>query len=627
MLRILISDTWFSRLVLSLCFIGLGLISACPLQADEYKVYILAGQSNGDGRAEKVDMPAALQATQTDVRIYYDDKYDGIVNNPYWQDLRPGLARGYGAPAGPVGYDGTDLFGPEITFGRAMADAMPDENIAIIKYTYGGTDLYTRWRPTDPLGDLYQNLLYHVENALDDLENAGHTYSLEGMLWMQGETDSRTSYKAYSYEDNLTDFVNGVRSNINGAENLKFVIGQISATGAGAVYLDVVQQAQYNVSQNMDNAALVVTKDLPLKSDDIHLGPASQRGLGERFANRFLVDATSNNTTIGYWRLEKSLGFVSDSSGNCLTLTRGNHDDNTSDEPSVYSFPASGNGSSFGHYVPQTRDTNAEAALFDGGNYFMHADDDLLTTSDFTIEAYFNRSSSGDNPVLASQYEVSGNQRGWVFGIRPTSSGSQLYLCLSEDGVGYEFNVSALAAPLLNNDYYAAVSFDESDQNSGITFYLKDLTAGTDMQIAVQGHTINSLHDSTADFTIGARSDLNCKFSGLIDEIRLSNDVLSEDDLLVHYRYAPGDANRDGVVDAADAALLSLNWGVSSGNLGWQDGDFNADGIVNAADASILAANWTVTSQESAPVPEPGTWACLITLMLGYMTYHRFARK
>ncbi|MBN2295331.1 MAG: hypothetical protein JXM70_23070, partial [Pirellulales bacterium] len=100
--------------------------------------------------------------------------------------------------------------------------------------------------------------------------------------WMQGETDSRDSTKAHSYKENLTNFIKALRANIKGAENMRFVIGQISAK---AKYLNVVQQAQYDVSQNKNNVSLVVTKDLPLKPDNTHYGPASQRELGKRFAD------------------------------------------------------------------------------------------------------------------------------------------------------------------------------------------------------------------------------------------------------------------------------------------------------------------------------------------------------
>jgi hypothetical protein len=67
-----------------------------------------------------------------------------------------------------------------------------------------------------------------------------------------------------------------------------------------------------------------------------------------------------------------------------------------------------------------------------------------------------------------------------------------------------------------------------------------------------------------------------------------------------------GDANRDGVVDAADLGVLALNWNRSSRN--FSQGDFNFDRRVNVADLKILAANWQMTSSgtlaSSAPMPD-----------------------
>lgn len=47
-----------------------------------------------------------------------------------------------------------------------------------------------------------------------------------------------------------------------------------------------------------------------------------------------------------------------------------------------------------------------------------------------------------------------------------------------------------------------------------------------------------------------------------------------------------GDLNSDGVVNAADQALLFGNWGRSG------IGDINGNGIVNAQDLVLLLTNW-----------------------------------
>ncbi|MBN2217352.1 MAG: autotransporter-associated beta strand repeat-containing protein [Pirellulales bacterium] len=87
----------------------------------------------------------------------------------------------------------------------------------------------------------------------------------------------------------------------------------------------------------------------------------------------------------------------------------------------------------------------------------------------------------------------------------------------------------------------------------------------------------------------------------------------------------PGDADRNGVVDEADATRLAENWGVQTGAT-WDMGDFNGDYKVDAADAAVLAANWGATAGggEEAPVPEPST---LLQLTLGLMSMACFRRR
>lgn len=96
------------------------------------------------------------------------------------------------------------------------------------------------------------------------------------------------------------------------------------------------------------------------------------------------------------------------------------------------------------------------------------------------------------------------------------------------------------------------------------------------------------------------------------DYIRLTQGAYAPDEAMI---LLPGDANTNGTVDAADAAILAENW-LKTGAT-WADGDFNRDGAVNDADAALLAANWLKSSSVgSASVPEPATPAMLIGLML-----------
>jgi hypothetical protein len=64
-----------------------------------------------------------------------------------------------------------------------------------------------------------------------------------------------------------------------------------------------------------------------------------------------------------------------------------------------------------------------------------------------------------------------------------------------------------------------------------------------------------------------------------------------------------GDANMDGVVNRADIAVVSANFGLSAGAL-WGHGDFNFDGKITIRDLTILQRNLSAPSSPVA-VPEP----------------------
>ena len=72
----------------------------------------------------------------------------------------------------------------------------------------------------------------------------------------------------------------------------------------------------------------------------------------------------------------------------------------------------------------------------------------------------------------------------------------------------------------------------------------------------------------------------------------------------------PGDANLDGVVDAADYIALKKNFGKASGAT-YGDGDFDGDRGVDRADLLILMGSFSQGTGGAATIPEPATLALL----------------
>lgn len=223
------------------------------------KVFIVAGQSNAMGQyADKSGLPTALQNPQEDVILRA---------NGTWTTLQPGRNTAT-----------ANDFGPEITFGRALADAWPGQNIALVKYAVGATDLANNWNPDTP-GAQYAGLIDAVNAAMAEL-SVGYDAQLTGMIWMQGESDALDLSKANAYEANLRNFIESVRGDL-GVGELPFVIGQISDSTAWT-YGDTVQQAQWDVGHSMPYVTTILTNDLSLYSS--HYDAAGQMALGYRFA-------------------------------------------------------------------------------------------------------------------------------------------------------------------------------------------------------------------------------------------------------------------------------------------------------------------------------------------------------
>lgn len=247
--------------VLSVAAIWLG-TEPRAARADVVHVFLLGGQSNMDGRAPSSGLPTTLQSAQSDVLFFHNSTGGGVPTNTL-TSLAPG--------------SGTD-FGPEVSFGRSLADARPDLNIALIKYARGGTDLADDWDPNT--GPNYAAFASTVANGIAAIEAAGHTPVISGMLWMQGEADSNSGTNAAAYEANLTAFIAAVRDAYG--DDLPFVMGEIRRLNAND---ETVADAQQAVADADALTVLIDTGDLTWKGPaDVHLDAAGQIALGERYA-------------------------------------------------------------------------------------------------------------------------------------------------------------------------------------------------------------------------------------------------------------------------------------------------------------------------------------------------------
>ncbi len=253
-----------------------------PEEPQPRLVFLLGGQSNMDGWGYVSGLPPTLQLAQKDVDIYWSGR-------PLWTGL---LASSTGSSSG-VAY-----FGPEVLFGRTVADALPERQISVIKHAVGGTDLAECWDPgstrDDPAqGYCYKGFIETVEAGLDELDAQGVVYEIGGMAWMQGESDAYQEAFANAYGANLEHFIERVRQDVSTPE-MPFAMGQIDCPSCP--WRDTVREAQTQVANASETVYSVPTDDLPQNLDNLHFDASGQRTLGRRLADALLGSSTQAAT-------------------------------------------------------------------------------------------------------------------------------------------------------------------------------------------------------------------------------------------------------------------------------------------------------------------------------------------
>ncbi len=232
-------------------------------------VFILAGQSNMRGYGITAKLPATYRRTPANVKFYFN---------------------GYPAKMSHFAH-----FGPEVGFAHLLSRRFPNKTIKLIKFAVGGTSLFA-WDPHWQLskakmtgnasaGPLFKKLIKTIKRH-SRLKSVKYT----GILWMQGEEDSRHSSAARTYSQNLSEFVRALRKELH-APSLTFFIGEVNPPIKAFPYREIVRKAQKNSTARIRNSRLVSTQGLEKQQDNLHYNTAGQLALGIRFAKAFIQTA------------------------------------------------------------------------------------------------------------------------------------------------------------------------------------------------------------------------------------------------------------------------------------------------------------------------------------------------
>lgn len=248
--------------------------------AEAIPLYIFAGQSNMVG-----DSTHSAQLPLVDAKLAKEP-----ANVRFWgpNSDYPGRWGPLQAPTEimePTGHSG---FGPEIGAAPLLAGRNPGMQVAIVKFSKGGTNLWGDWNPQNDLG-LYPRLIARVTEAKRQLEtDTGKAVRIAGFFWMQGESDATLRGPAYWYQKNLTEFIGSVRRDLH-APRMPFVIGRIGDLrniDFRFPYSGVVRDAQVRVAKTVQRTYYVSTDGLDRASlSNIHFSTRGTVDLGRRFGD------------------------------------------------------------------------------------------------------------------------------------------------------------------------------------------------------------------------------------------------------------------------------------------------------------------------------------------------------
>jgi len=217
------------------------------------KVFLLAGQSNMDGRAKASDLSEMdkqrLINAQKSVTLYYNFDDGKPLNVTKSSDYIKKT------------FNDDYVFGPELFFGIEMSEKYPNHKIILIKRSRGNMSLYGAWNSkwnkegaalmkeeNEP--KLYEEFVRYSHQVLLKLKK--DSYEICGMLWVQGEADAvkiKTTRKpGIKYEENLINLIKSVRKDFNQPQ-LPFLLFQV---GGGKVV-----EGMKNVSKKDSDVLLI----------------------------------------------------------------------------------------------------------------------------------------------------------------------------------------------------------------------------------------------------------------------------------------------------------------------------------------------------------------------------------
>lgn len=261
-----------------------------PVRNKIAHVAFLYGQSNADGVSYDSYLKANDEAKFNEYAAGYDNVMinyfnDGGANYSEYSFIKASLGCGCA----------TFTYGPEIGMAEIMSEIYKDEQSFIIKWTWGGTALRNQWLDgSRNRGELYNYAMDFSLKCLAYLEGIGYTLDLNGICWMQGESDSwETDWNLY-YKDTVA-FVSYLRHDLQSySDSIKFIDAGISeetgspwpnAKSINKAKKVFASESELNIYVDTPAMGLTTQHEPAEQPDTAHYDSMSMVQLGQAFGN------------------------------------------------------------------------------------------------------------------------------------------------------------------------------------------------------------------------------------------------------------------------------------------------------------------------------------------------------
>ncbi len=247
---------------------------------EEVDVYLLLGQSNASGYTKssylkEKSLDTYTLASKGFSNVYINSCVEGRLNTKGFVNVTLG--------------QGTNkkCFGPEV--GISMVLQETSKKSMIIKYSYGGTNLYHDWNINED-DNLFSKMISFVNESLNHLKKKGYSPKVVSAFFMQGESDAFDH--ASEYENHLTLLIENIRKEYG---DIFFVDALISDSSVWKNY-KIINEAKKKVALQSDKNLLVDTLSHQLsyqteptdKVDLCHYDSLGMVELGKLFINTYL---------------------------------------------------------------------------------------------------------------------------------------------------------------------------------------------------------------------------------------------------------------------------------------------------------------------------------------------------